>query len=95
MGRTVTPKYRIEVRANGLTVMSDYPWDSKHYGRATDKNLEKWRTGMNASFQPGGVNEHISEARGTIPHISVAKLICQRTGEVVAMTKMPVFEVVG
>jgi hypothetical protein len=49
---------------------------------------------MNASFQPGGVNEHITEARGVVPHIISAKLIHQHTKEVVAETEMPSFEVV-
>ena len=94
MGRTVTPTHRIELRTNDLKVMESYPWDSKHYGAANRGNLEEWRTVMNASFQPGGVNEHITEARGIVPHIISAKLIHQRTNEVVAETVMPAFEVV-
>ncbi len=83
-----TPTHCIEVCTTDLTVMSDYPWDSKHYGDANQENLEEWRTTLNDSFQPGGVNEHISEARGVIPHIVSAKLIHQRTGEMVAETEM-------
>ena len=94
MSRSTTPTHRIELRANDLKVMESYPWDSKHYGAATRDNLEEWRTTMNASFQPGGVNEHITEARGTVPHIISAKLIHQQTNAVVAETKMPAFEVV-
>lgn len=88
MRGSITPTHRIEVFTTDLTVMSDYPWDSKHYGDANQENLEEWRTVLNASFQPGGVNEHISEARGVIPHIVSAKLIHQRTGEVTAETAM-------
>lgn len=88
MRESTTPTHRVEVCTTDLTVMSDYPWDSKHYGAATKENLEEWRTTLNASFQPGGVNEHISEARGVIPHIVSAKLILQSTGEVTAETAM-------
>ena len=94
MGKSTTPTHRIEIRTNDLKVMESYPWDSKHYGCATSVNLEKWRTVMNASFQPGGVNEHITEARGVVPHIISAKLIRQSTGEMVAETQMPAFEVI-
>jgi hypothetical protein len=94
MEKSTTPKHRIELRTNDLTVMEDYPWDSKHYGAATDENLEEWRNVMNASFQPGGVNEHITDARGVVPHIIAAKLIHQSTNAVSAETEMAVFELV-
>jgi hypothetical protein len=94
MRGSITPTHRIELRTNDLKVMESYPWDSKHYGAATKANLEEWRTVMNASFQPGGVNEHITKARGVVPHIISAKLIHQQTSAVVAETEMPSFEVV-
>jgi hypothetical protein len=94
MGKSTTPEHRIELRTNDLKVMDSYPWDSKHYGAATNENLEEWRTVMNASFQPGGVNEHITEARGVVPHIISAKLIHQHSQAIVAETGMPAFEVV-
>jgi len=94
MGRSTTPTYRVAIRTNDMSVMTDCAWNSKYHGRANQKNLETWRTTLNASFQPGGVNEHIAEARKAIPHIIAAKLIRQSTGEVVAETKMPAFEVV-
>ena len=94
MGRSTTPTYRIEARTNDISVINDCVWNSKYHGRANQENLEKWRTILNASFQPGGVNEHIAEARKAVPHIIAAKLIRQSTGEVVAETKMPAFEVV-
>ena len=92
MGRSVTPTYRVEVQAN--TRMDMFSWDCKVNGRATETNLENWRQAYNASFGPGGVNWHVSEASGVVVHISKARLIRQRTGEVVAETNAPLFEVV-
>ena len=95
MRGTITFTHRIEVCTTDLTVMESYPWNSKRYGNAAPENLEAWRVGMNASFQPGGVNEHISEARGVIPCIVSAKLIHQHTGEMVAEVGMEMPEFVA
>lgn len=94
MGRNTIPTHRIEVRTNDTSAPPYCAWDSKYHGRANQKNLEKWRITMNASFQPGGVNAHITEAHGIVPHIISAKLIHQKTNAVVAETQMPAFEVV-
>ena len=93
MGRTITPKYRIEFTELGGSKQQS--WDAKSYGRANAKNLERWRTSLNNSYLPGQVNYHISKALNTIPHVSYARLVNQKTGEVVAEAKMSTFEVVG
>ena len=94
MGRSVTPKYRVEVSGSGCN-MTPFCWNGKQDGRANQKNLDAWRERMNASFQPGGTNWHVSEAFNSVPHISTATLIRQRDDEVVAVSKAPMFEVVA
>lgn len=96
MGKSYTPTFRVEYRDNtNAQILSFNPmaWDCKMDGRPTVANLEKWRQGYNKSFNPGGVNFHVSKEIGVIIHISNAKLIRQSTGEVVAETAMPMFEV--
>jgi len=44
--------------------------------------------------QPGGVNFHVSDSRGVIAHISTVRVIRQSTGEVVAESNAPLFEVI-
>ena len=99
MGKTVTPKYRVEtIETDGCKNV--YSWrckgdcQGKGYGNANTKNLEAWRVAFNASFNAGGVNFHISKVADHVPHISRATLVLQATGEVVASTSMPMFEVV-
>jgi hypothetical protein len=83
MGRSYTPTFRVEY--NGGAQMC---WDSKRDGRPTEANLDAWRDGYNASFQPGGVNGHLAGYR-----IGAARLVRQATGEVVAEVAAPMFEV--
>ena len=92
MGRSVTPTYRVEVRLN-TGYMTPSAWNCKQDGRPTEANLEKWRKELNASFQPDGVNGPRNDT-DTVIHIISAKIIRQRTGEVVSETTMPMFEVV-
>lgn len=88
MGKTITPTYRVEYRDQS-------GWHSECWsGRATTTRLEDWRVARNSSMQPGGVNEHVAPAIGYVPHISHAKLVHQKSGEVVATTVMPMFEAV-
>ncbi len=92
MGKSYTPKYRVEYRDQaGHYHMA---WHHKRDGVANADNLEKWRKTYNRSFQHDGTNAHIAQARGTIPHISRAELILQKTGAIVAQVTMPMFEVV-
>jgi len=96
MGRSTTSTYRIEAAAN-VAGFSFFGWDCKTYGRPTTQNAEKWRRATNESFQPEGVNWHISQAWGVVPHITQVRIVAQkgpRAGQVVAETRMPMFEVV-
>jgi hypothetical protein len=94
MGKSYTPTYRIEAVLNDSCLGVLYTWDSKRHGRPTVANLEQWRQATNRSFQPGGVNWHVSQSAGTVPHISAAKLVRQSNRAVVAEIKAPLFEVV-
>ncbi len=96
MGKTITPKYRVEFRDNDRNAWSIFKrqiWDCKAYGKPTAKNLATWREKMNTSFDNGGVNFHISKAAGFIVYISHAKIVSQKSGEIVAEYTMPMFEV--
>jgi hypothetical protein len=90
MGKSITPTYRVEYRDNASRSTSSMCWR----GKASKERLEQWRKDYNKSFNPGGVNYHVSQSLGIVVHISHAWLIHQRTNECVAETKMPMFELV-
>lgn len=92
MGKTYTPKYRIEfLQTNcggGNTPMC---WDIKN-GRPTNDNLEKYLDAYSKSCEMGGVNDHISAAIGFIPVVLKAVIINQRNEEIVASYQAPLFK---
>ncbi len=47
------------------------------YGKPTEENLKKWAEDFNASFLPGGTNEHI----GIDGQFNFASIINQKTGD--------------
>jgi hypothetical protein len=62
MGRTVTPKYAVEVTHGSMAIQSTpSAWNSKQNGRPTEKNLKAWVDAYNESLKPGGVNQHLTE----------------------------------
>lgn len=90
MGKTHTPKYRLETREQGKTLMRSYmSWYVKEYGTASDKNLELWLRSFNKSLESGGINEHV----GINARVSEAKIVNQKTGVCVAHYQVPMFEV--
>ena len=93
MGRSTTPAFRSEVIGTNWN-FSMFGWDCKTNGRPTQANVDQYRFSLNKSFQPGGVNFHIAESRGVVPHVSEVRVIRQSTGAVVATSKMGMFEVV-
>lgn len=93
MGRIVTPTYRVEYRDNSQPQWKPMIWDCKLYGRPTMANLEAWRQGYNRSFGPDGHNWHVSQAVGYVIHINRARIIRQKSGEIMAAVTMPLFEV--
>jgi hypothetical protein len=94
MGKSYTPKYRLEYYDNHKQLRPNVQaWTVKTEGKATDQNLEKYLYGLGKSFEIGGVNEHISKTIGFIPYPSKGKIINQRTNEIVAMWKASMFMV--
>lgn len=108
MGKSTTPKYRIEMTEQRLVngqprhvPVDSMIWHSrkingtasKGYGLPTDTNLEKWIYAYAKSLELGGVNEHISKSEGAIPYPTSAKIVNQFTGEVVAEWKAGMFQV--
>ena len=93
MGKIITPTYRIEVKENDFTdswhVMS---WN-KEYGKPNTKNLENFVSKMNESYLPTGVNSHITKMRGYIVCVYKARIIHQKSGDIVAEWKAPSFQV--
>lgn len=65
MGRSVTPAYVVEYETTGARGFSPICWrvtsssQIKADGRPTTANLRRHVEAYNASFQPGGVNEHV------------------------------------
>lgn len=103
MGKSYTPKYRVEYRDNSdrLRPRNALPvepgklqWPSKHFGKPTDAKAESFRQDLNQSFLPGAVNGHISESLGVVVHITRLWIIEQATGHKVAQAVAPAFEVV-
>ena len=88
MGRSYTPKYRAQYR-------DQRGWqDISYRHKATDADAEKFRQGLNKSFQPGGVNYHLSEAAGYILHASKVEVLRNvKHAYVVATASAPMFEV--
>ena len=76
MGRSVTPKYAVEVQ--GCTSAA---WRVKEqygipgYGSPTAENLAKYVKAYIESLQPGGVNQHVSNALGYVPIPTHARIV--------------------
>lgn len=63
--------------------------------KKTDALAEELRQTFNKSFQKGGSNFHLSESAGYILHANKVEIIDEFNGKrVVAVAKMPMFEVV-
>ena len=86
-----TPKYRIEASyvcfLSKCRTIATFAQDRV----MSQKQLEKWRNGMNDSMLKGGANEHLAKNQS---HYSTITLINQRTGMVVASYQPPAFEIV-
>ena len=89
MGRSRTPthivRYTQVVEGEHQIRFTDSAWPTQAKrggGRPTQANLTRYIEGTNESFEPGGVNEHLSQ-RGTV-RILGAEIVNQHTGEVKA-----------
>lgn len=99
MGRSYTPKYRLEYRDNSVACRRNPNYfhticPPKGFGTPTERKLSEYRRALNTSFAPGGVNAHVSEAAGHVVHVGRVRAVEQKTGRVVASTVAPMFEVV-
>jgi hypothetical protein len=93
MGKSITPTYRIEIQdqchrheRNAIKMA----WNA---GQATDANLKTYVLAYARSHERGGTNAHISAMLGYIPYPHAARVVRQRTGEVVATWKAGMFQV--
>ena len=87
MGKSFTPKYRIEFHSN--TNMTAAAWK----GQATTARLEAHVRHLNESFRPGGVNAHVGDGLGFIPYISRARIVRQSDDSMISDWTAPAFEV--
>lgn len=94
MGRSRTPRYVVEVNGTGRAQAME--WRARRrgqvlgYGKPTNENLAKWVERFNAALKPGGVNEHL----GDRCRVDSAKVVDQFSGEVKAVYKAPMFQLV-
>ena len=93
MGKSTTPTFRIELKMNG-NFNTSFVFDTKEHGRPTIGNAEKYRNGMNNSLKEGGTNYHITERQGFYKPYTDARIINQKTKEIVIEFKAPMFEVI-
>lgn len=79
MGKTITPKYRVEIKHAGMN-STPAAWN----GRATTARLEKYIEDYNESILNGGVNEHLGTRFGEGAKAISGKIIRQSDGVEVA-----------
>jgi hypothetical protein len=102
MGKTVTPKYALEIFTNKLVngkwtsvpAIDCATWDIKSHGRPTAENLEKYVLAYAKSLEAGGINEGISKDLGYIPYPTKAVIRYNHAhGAEVAVWKAAAFQV--
>lgn len=91
MGRIVTPKYRVDYWDNsgkhsGAWIVSDD-------GKPNDSNLEKWVMSLVRSYSAGGVNSHISASLGYVPFVTMARIVNQKSENVITIWHAAMFQV--
>ena len=92
----MTPTYRLEFSESGGSLEKGIYMRSHRQawrGRATPKRLQEWVFAYARSLQVGGVNAHISTMLGYVPFPASARIVRQRTGEIVATWKAGLFQV--
>ena len=85
MGKTVTPTYRLEIYERARR--SSMAWSGKPSQAALAKYIRRYIK----SLQKGGVNYHISLSLGHIPIPTKARIVRQKTGDVVTTWVAPSF----
>lgn len=95
MGKSYTPKYRIEMKDHAGWNQSS--WDVRSrantvgMGKPTNENLKKKVYSYAKSLEIGGVNEGLSISTGFVPYPSEARIVNQFTGEIMAEWKADMF----
>lgn len=96
MGKTITPKYRVEISYISFTekrIKTDsFAWDIKRHGKPTNENAKKFRDAMNESLNKGGSNENLRDNQSDYCNTEIKD---QKTGEVIAEFIPPLFEVLN
>jgi hypothetical protein len=77
MGRTITPKFRVETTTN-IGYLTPFSWS----GAPTPKRLADWVRGYNESFKSGGTNEQAGQCNGRTMQIMRAWIVRQTDGHV-------------
>jgi hypothetical protein len=88
MGKTITPKYRLEMKCQGL-----HCTPSAWKGRVSEQALEKYIFDYADSLKLKGVNQHISLDLGFIPFPAYAQIVRQKDNQIVATWKAGLFQV--
>jgi hypothetical protein len=88
MGRSVPIKFMVHLYCAGV-YLTPIAWK----GRRTQAALDKFRTDLNASFQPGGSNWHVSQQLRVVPHVHTAHLVDTADRRILLTSRMPAFEV--
>lgn len=94
MGKTVTPRNRIEYATNKQNGNGRWlkVWNTlSAKGRWNDQKLADYMIDFGKSFEVGGTNEHISREFGYVPYPVEARVVDQFTGEVKAEWKPGAF----
>lgn len=92
MGRSTTPKYRVEAiffdgtRTRGAWQVRSNVGHSD--GKPCDINLSRWAADLEASTQPGGANAHLQPIV-----VASACIVEQATSRIVAQYRGPSFVV--
>ena len=93
MGRSITPKYRLELTAWTPNGVENQIMQWKGKGKVTPEKIKDEIWSINLSFQKGYINQHIPKELGYNLHYSNGRVINQFTGDIVAEYKSPMFEI--
>lgn len=83
MGFSREYKYILAIR-DCRCVTTIEGWMVRDRGRPTKNNILRYLNKLTPSFEPGGINEHVSKELGYIPYPKEAWVMNQRTQEVKA-----------
>ena len=92
MGRSSTPKYRIEMQCihfvNKRKEVHSFAYNGK---KPSEESAKEFRDKMNKSMDKGESNEHL---KGIQSAYSKTTIVNQKTGEIAAIFNPPMFELI-